>query len=56
LADQSLQPGDRIGPHELNRRLDAHPMIHCNIESSNILADEMLASDPISSPVAGATG
>jgi len=32
LADQCLQPGDRIGPYELSERRGAHRAVHRNIK------------------------
>jgi hypothetical protein len=42
LADQGLQPGGHIGPHELSQRLGA--------------GGERLTTCPIISPIAGANG
>jgi len=40
LADQCLQPGDRISPYELSERPASHRTIHHNIKPSNVLVDE----------------
>jgi serine/threonine protein kinase len=40
LADQCLQPCDRIGLYELSQRLGAPRVIHRNIKPSNILVDK----------------